>query len=250
MTGRKHKAREPRGTSDLSVDLKQRQSDFFDEYFRKGAQLTRALLAENEELRARLSELEEWARRTENSGAVELARQFERIERDHNDLACLFVTQSQLDRVQEAREATTVITEVLLNFAGADRFAIFVANGAGEPRPLYLYGLDRLSVSAGPAVEAAVRTGCSTIGDAGRRDGSEEPLVVFPLQTGAGAFGAVAIWSFLPQKQELAPIDERLFEVVGWSGGGALEAARLRGQPRSTDQPDRFKALSLLLGLG
>jgi hypothetical protein len=246
MTGRGHKARETASP----VDLKQRQSDFFEEYFRKGAELTRALLVENEELRARLAELEKWARRTENSGALELARQFERIERDHNDLACLFVTQSQLDRVVEVREATTVITEVLLNFAGADRFAIFISDGTGEPKPLYVYGLDRQSVSAGALVTAAVRAGESTIGGAGRREGTEDPLVVFPLQTGAGSFGAVAIWSFLPQKQELAAIDERLFEVVGWSGGGALEAARLRGQPRSTDQPDRFKALSLLLGLG
>lgn len=245
MTGRGHKARE----TDSPIDLKKRQSDFFEEYFRKGAEFTKALLAENEELRARLAELEKWARRTENTGPVKMAREYERIERDHNDLACLFVTQSQLDRVVEVREATTVITEVLLNFAGADRFAIFITNGIGEPKPLYVYGVDRGEVALHETITAAAGTGQTSIGKVGRREGSEAPLVAFPLQTGAGAFGAVAIWSFLPQKQEIAAIDTRLFEVVAWSGGNALETARLRGQPRSTDQPDRFKALSLLLGL-
>lgn len=245
MTERGHKARE----TDSPIDLKQRQSEFFEEYFRKGAEFTRAILAENEELRARLAELEKWARRSENTSAVRMARDYERIERDHNDLACLFVTQSQLDRVVEAREATTVITEVLLNFAGADRFAIFICNAAGEAKPLYVYGVDKTETASGRLVDAAVGSGESFIDGVGRRESTEEPLVVFPLMTGAGSFGAVAIWSFLPQKQELAPIDSRLFEVVGWSGGGALEIAMLRGQPRSADTPDRFKVLSLLLGL-
>jgi hypothetical protein len=235
-----------RDSSDSSIDLRQRQREFYEEYFRKGVELTQALLTENEDLRSRLASLEEQARRVDQPGAGA----HERIERDHHDLACLFVTQTQLGRVTEVREAATVITEVLLNFVGAECFALYITNGAARPKPLYVYNGNRADLAEpAPAVVESASTGVVHIDAIGRRPITDDPVVVFPLQTAAGPFGAVAIWSFLRQKRELAPIDRRLFDVVGWAGGAALEVARLRGQPRSTEPPDRFGALSLLLGL-
>lgn len=236
-----------RKSRDSGLDLRKHQREFYEEYFRKGVELTQALINENEELRSRLEELEEIARHSDPA----LASEHDRIERDHHDLACLFVTQSQLGRASEVREATTVMTEVLLNFIGANRFAIYVTNGAGEPRPLYVYNVDRRSLGdpAAAVVESA-SSGASHISGLERREASSDPVVVFPLQSGDGPFGAVAIWSFLPQKETFAPIDRRLFDVLCWAGGAALETARLRGKPKSAAAPDRFSALSLLLGLG
>jgi len=249
MSEQGHSARD-RGDSSGPIDLRQRQSDFYEEYFRKGVEFTKALLTENDQLRNRLTELEELARRSEAAGKVELADQYQRIECDHHDLACLFVTQTQLGRALEVREATTVITEVLLNFVGADCFAIYVTNGSALPKPLYAYGAERDDLGEpAESITAAASTGTASIDGVGRRTVSEEPLVSFPLQTAEGSFGAVVIWSFLPQKQRLEPVDQRLFDVVSWAGGSALEVARLRGAPKSTEPPDRLSALSLLLGL-
>lgn len=235
-----------RNPRDSGPNLQKHQREFYEEYFRKGVELTQALLSENEELRSRLAELEELTRHSDLAQSAD----HQRIEQDHHDLACLFVTQSQLGRAQEVREATTVITEVLLNFVGADRFAIYITNRTAEPKPLYVYNVDRrdLGEPAEAVVEAA-GAGALHVGEVDRRPVTDEPLVVFPLQTPSGAFGAIAIWSFLPQKEAVAPIDRRLFDVLGWAGGAALEMARLRGQPQSAE-PDRFSALSLLLGLG
>src|SRR5690606_8703301 len=97
---------------------------------------------------------------------------------------------------------------------------------------------------------AAATAGAVAIGDVETREVTQPPVAAFPISGPEGPFGAVAIWSYLGQKAELAPIDRRLFEVVGAAGGAALEAARLRGQgPRLAHPPDRFRALSLLLGM-
>jgi hypothetical protein len=235
-----------RSRSDSALDLRKHQREFYEEYFRKGVELTQALITENEELRSRLSALEEAAKHSDVGSPTKL----DRVERDHHDLACLFVSQTQLARAVEIREATTVMTEVLLNFVGADRFAIYITNGASDPKPLYVYNADRRSLAVPAAIiSESASAGTVHIGDIDRREVTEEPVVVFPLQTTSGPFGAIAIWSFLPQKQGFAAIDRRLFDVLSWAGGSALEMVRLRGQPRSTEPPDRFSALSLLLGM-
>jgi hypothetical protein len=245
MTGPRRKPTAP----GVQPDLREEQVEFFEEYFRKGAEFTRALLEENEKLRERLVALEERAR---EAGRVDLEREYHKIETDHHDLACLFVTQSQLNRARDATEVVGIIAEVLLNFVGADRFALYITDGAGVSRPIFTSAIDRAALTGEPpaAVTAAATGGAVAVGDLVTREVTEPPAAAFPLSGPEGPFGAVAIWSYLGQKAALAAIDRRLFEVVGAAGGAALEAARLRGQgPRLAHPPDRFRALSLLLGL-
>jgi hypothetical protein len=247
MTGPRRRPTAP----GIQSDLREEQVEFFEEYFRKGAEFTRALLEENEKLRERLVALEERAREAAATGRVDLEREYHKIETDHHDLSCLFVTQSQLSRARDATEVVGVIAEVLLNFIGADRFALYVADGAGFPRPIFTSAIDRGELDGDPpeAVSAAAGSGLVAFGDLEAREISEPPAAAFPLTGPDGCFGAIAIWSYLGQKTELANIDRRLFEVVGAAGGAALEAARLRGQGPRLAPPDRFRALSLLLGL-
>lgn len=249
MTGRRKK---PTTSGDAQrPDLRERQTEFFEEFFRQGAELTRQLLEENAELRGRIAELEERARRAESDERSDFVAQYQRIERDHHDLACLFVSQSQLGKTRDAAETIGVITEVLLNFVGADLFAIYVADADGTPQPLYAYGADRGALHGRPAetVVAAVRDGTTSLGTIERREVTSEPVAVFPLSAADGPYGAVAIWSFLNQKIELAAVDRRLVEVIANAGGAALDAARLRSAGPRRSRPDRFRTLALLLGI-
>ena len=54
-----------------------------------------------------------------------------------------------------------------------------------------------------------------------------DPIVCFPLRQGTRVVGAIAIWGFWIQKEELSELDQRMFQLLATSGGHALEAARL-----------------------
>ena len=238
----------------MPLDLRDRQAEFFEEYFKKGAEFTTALIAENDELRRRLEAAEAAAGGEPADRA--LATAHAEIERDHYDLACMFVAQGQLARARDAGEALGVIAEVLLNFVGADRFVIYAADSTRVLRPLFAAEIDLADLpSEAPAhlVRAFEddRAFSASIDPAKTAELSGEPLVAFPIRCGRAPFGAVAIWSFLGQKTRLEPIDDRLFEVIAEAGGCALETARIRGQvPRLTGTPDHFSGLALLLGIG
>lgn len=241
----------------LESELVKKQAEFFESYFRKGAEFTRELLEENERLRGELSELEKKLAVAADERARDLSDRFEEIERENNDLAALYVAQSQLHSTLDPGEVVSILMEVLLNFVGASRFALLVTDGEGGLHVLRSQGLE------GPAdVEAGASSGrIAAVAKAARAEirgvdpdppGSGEPPVVFPLIGDAGsAFGVIAIWEFLVQKKALAAVDHQLFDLLGRGGGLALEAARIATEMRRSgtvsEGGDPFAAYRSLL---
>lgn len=252
--------------------LVDKRREFIDSFFRKGAELTRELLQEIDRLRRREVELEELLSRREQSppsettlreladriSALEIERdqlllrlrdidtgdhrfneRYAEIERENNDLASLYVAQSQLHSTLVASEVITVITEILLNFVGASRFAITLLDAASTPQVLSAEAMDRAAASAllaGTGVVAGVlASGKTHIGTLpASRESAGEPIVCFPLRQGTRIVGAVPVWGFWAQKDELTELDARMFQLLATSGGHALEAARLAALTHAT----------------
>jgi nitrate/nitrite-specific signal transduction histidine kinase len=216
------------------VDLLAQQAAFFESYFRKGAEFTRELMEETQRLRMRLAELEQ---RLEGDGSDrELEERYLQIERENNDLAALYVAQSQLHSTLDVGEVLQVLVEVLLNFVGAERFAI-LADDAGRLRTIATHGLDESEVPAGGFDAARFETVIAEGGVHGdgveRREIGQEPTIAIALLgRGRRPLGVIAIWGFLRQKKELATVDGQIFDLLATSGGLALEAARVATEAR------------------
>jgi len=279
-----------RSAGDESSLLEKRE-EFLESFFKKGAEFTRDLLKDNDRLRRRVVQLEselEHAREAEPSTQTlqelvdklhalekertELLRRFadtesqesafaERyaeIERENNNLASLFVAQTQLHSSHEVAEVLRVMVEILLNFVGARSFAIFLEDEACTLRPLeaHALALDEVpAVAPGEGVIGeVVATGRTFAGEGpvprGKKPGSDQPFVCFPLRADGSIVGAVAIWGFLVQKECLVDVDQQIFELLESSGGHALEAALLATRARrSGNAPSKgtFEAYAELL---
>lgn len=228
--------------------LRRQQADFFDAFFRKGADFARELIEENEELRRQLRELELGGGSPERGR--ELADRYDKIERENNDLAALYVAQSHLHGSLEASEVVRVVHEILINFVGATRFGIVVSAGGDDLALLAGYGVEPGELPPLRRGEGVIGQVVATrevvVGELRRAAPAEDdPVVCIPLCGRSDCFGAIAIWDFLSHKAELVPVDRQLFELLGHSGGKALEAARLVGdlRRRAPTEPNVHAAL-------
>lgn len=269
-----------RSGSDESSLLEKRE-EFLESFFKKGAEFTRDLLKDNDRLRRRVIHLEselkhaleqepsagtlqelvdklhalekertELLRRFADTEAQEssFADRYAEIERENNNLASLFVAQTQLHSSHDVGEVLGVMVEILLNFVGARVFAIFLADEEGTLRPLeaHAIALDEVPLfAAGEGVMGeVVATGRTRAGEglvpSDCVPGRDQPFVCFPLRAGGSIVGAIAIWGFLVQKESLVDVDQQIFDLLTWSGGHALEAALLATRARrSGSAPSR-----------
>jgi nitrate/nitrite-specific signal transduction histidine kinase len=242
---------DPKGLS--RADLLAKQAAFFESYFRKGAEFTRELMEETQRLRARLAELEV---RLEGEGRdTELEERYQQIERENNDLAALYVAQSQLHSTLDVGEVVQVLVEVLLNFVGAERFALLFY----DDDRLYPLGLHGIEASELPTdgikpedLSPVALSGGVDIQGIDGRPISERPTISIGMVGSEGkAIGAVCIWGFLRQKKELATVDMQIFDLIASSAAMALEAARVATEARLHQTVDNsrsaFASLSRLL---
>jgi len=260
-------------TEDEDHSLLEKREEFLSSFFQKGAEFTRELLEDNDRLRRRVVQVESQLRhaleqepsartlqelvdklhalekeRTEllarfTDTAKEgssFAERYSEIERENNNLASLFVAQTQLHSTLEVAEVVGVMVEIVLNFVGGRTFAIFLADEAGTLRALEAHDLsvdDVAPVAPGQGVIGRVAaTGQRFEGEGPvpkRLDpGRDEPFVCFPLRAGGSIVGAIAIWGFLIQKESLVDVDQQIFDLLASSGGHALEAALLASHAR------------------
>jgi hypothetical protein len=253
---------------DEELSLLEKREEFFSSFFRKGAEFTRELLEDNDRLRRRVVQLEsqlKHAREQEPSArtlqelvdklhALEqertellarfadtetqesaFAERYAEIERENNNLASLYVAQTQLHSTLDVAEVVGVMVEIVLNFVGGRNFAIYLCDESGTLRPLEAHALNLADVPCferGQGVIGAVAANGKTFtGEGpvpkGLRPGRDEPFVCLPLRAGGSIVGAIAIWGFLIQKESLVDVDQQIFDLLASSGGHALEAALL-----------------------
>jgi len=163
-----------------------------------------------------------------------LEQHIQDIEIENSNLASLYVALSQLHSSLDVNEVLGVIVEILLNFVGAEEFAVMIADEQDTLRPIVAHGMSRNAV---PAISksgmyaSAIESGQPRFGAFVRGPAPEgvsgEPSVCIPLHAAGEVIGVLPVWSFLQQKEALTHIDNEIIQLMSKSAGTALEAARL-----------------------
>lgn len=186
------------------------------------------LKAENEEVKSRIADLEK-----ENQ---EFAGQFVQIEEVNNNLTSLYIASSRLHSTLDRDEALAIIKEVVINFVGAEKFAILIHDDAD--------GVLRYETGEGFEDDEEfpdVPIGEGILGETAENkedyfvegsivEGSDDlsqPLVAIPLVIHDEVIGLLAVYSLFVQKEQLDPIDFQLFSMLGEHAATALFSSAL-----------------------
>ncbi|MCF6178677.1 MAG: response regulator [Geopsychrobacter sp.] len=186
---------------------------------------------EQESDQRRISELEQ-----EN---LEFANQLVQVEDVNNNLTNLYIASSRLHSTLDRKETLEIIKEVVINFVGAEKFAVFIHDEAEKV----------LRFETGEGFEdhqqiPEVKMGEGLLGEiaeskenyfAQEMTGSESddpliPLVAIPLMIQGELLGLLAIYRLFIQKEQLASIDYQLFSMLGDHAATALFSSTLYGR--------------------
>ncbi len=207
----------------------------FLQVFKRGAEFTEELMRENERLRYRVAELEK------NISGVEAANRsfadrYVEIEQENNNLLNIYVATYQLHSTLDYDEVLRAITEVTLNFIGAEIFTVTAVEstprGGWEPKLLVAEGLDwgtAQEVPVSPIAHEVIETGVPHF--VSELEGVDadlsSPVVCVPLKIKELTIGVLSIYKFLRQKKRLASVDHELFTLLAGHAATAIFAAKL-----------------------
>ena len=186
-----------------------------------------ALKEEGQRLQQRILELEK-----ENHEFAEALVQTEEV---NSNLSNLYIASSRLHSVLDRIEVMRIIREVVINFVGAERFALLLLDKEGQ-RLVYETGegFDAESFQPIPLGEGLIGTAVaedrnyfqSKEVSAGSDDPSL-PLAAIPLKIHGRPMGALAVYRLFVQKEEFAPVDYQLFSLLAENAATALFSATL-----------------------
>ncbi len=253
------------GENDDMMDKKSERGAAVLSIFRRGAEFTKQIITENEELRERLAEFEsrqqqaaqdpgEWEKlRIELSNRIsnledekstileqlravenenhQFAERYIEIEEENNNLANLYVASYQLHSTLDAGEVLKVILEIVINLVGAEIFCVYVYDDKGEClSPVASEGrlvadFPKVHVGSGFVGESVAS------GEVASRErtsaSGEEPVVCIPLCVEGKPAGAIVIFSLLQQKCDFSALDHELFTLLAGHAATAIFASRL-----------------------
>lgn len=158
--------------------------------------------------------------------------QFSDVERQNSNLATLYAAAHALHASLDREAVLGAIQEVVINLIGSEQFAIVAADDELTPqstfgvRPGSLAGLTRRSGIIG----RAYLEGRPLALMRGMPSDSTGVRVCIPLVAGDHTQGFVLILGFLPQKDDISPLDQELFALLGCQAATALCAADLFAQ--------------------
>jgi hypothetical protein len=244
------------------------RADEFLTLFRRGAEFTKDLLAENERLRTALVGIEdqqqdaaqdptEWGKLRqqllariqgleaergdfmEQLQAVEeenrhFADRYLEVEEENNVLANLYVASYQLHSTLELPEVLKTVTEIVINLIGAEVFALYILDEkTAELEAVAVEGADqvefpRVRLGSG-VVGGVVLSGETACDNVGPSATDDCPIVCIPLRVGERPIGAIAIMRLLSQKQGFSALDHELFTLLAGHAATAIFAAQLHG---------------------
>lgn len=187
--------------------------------------------SEQNSAQERISELEQ-----EN---LEFANQLVQVEEVNNNLTNLYIASSRLHSTLDRKETLEIIKEVVINFVGAEKFAVFIHDEAEKTL--------RFETGEGfddDQIVPEVRLGEGLLGEtasSGENYFAEEmagqesqdplsPLVAIPLMIQGELLGLLAIYRLFIQKEQLASIDYQLFSMLGEHAATALFSSTLYGR--------------------
>jgi len=183
--------------------------------------------AQDEAMR-RIGELEQ-----EN---LDFANQLVQVEDVNNNLTNLYIASSRLHSTLDRDETLEIIKEVVINFVGAERFAIL----------LFDKSTNRLRLETSEGFEddedfPEIPLGKGVLGEAAEKrenyfvegpvsEGSDnllQPIIAIPLIIQGQMIGVLAIYRLFIQKEQLESIDYQLFSMLGEHAATALFSSTL-----------------------
>lgn len=193
----------------------------------------RELLAKIDRLEHEKEELLHRFREVEATSST-FSDRFQEIESELGNLANLLVASRQLHASLSPRGVMRRVKEVLAQLIGAERYAIYFANGdRSELVPIASEGisgddLGNRPTRGGPLGEV-FSTGRSIIhDDVDPSHGTlDSPPAVFPLTVDERTVGVVAVYSTLAQKTRFDTVDYELFNLLGSQAAWAIVSATL-----------------------
>ena len=236
----------------------------FLQVFKRGAEFTEELMRENQRLRYRVAELETNSQPARNDDELvrelvdklarvenekrelvarisgverenqDFASRYVEIEQENNNLLNIYVASYQLHSTLDYDEVLRAITEVVLNFIGAEVFTILGVDATTRAvRVLVAEGIGLNEAGAlpvPPAVKGVIDSGMPyfVTGEVGDYTlDYNAPAVCVPLKIKDQTIGVLSIYKFLQQKKRLASVDHELFTLLAGHAATALFAAKL-----------------------
>jgi len=185
------------------------------------------LAEESRRLHRRVEELE-----LENR---EFAEQIVQTEEVNNNLTNLYIASSRLHSVLRRPQVLEIIKEVVINFVGAEKFALLLPDGE-EGVFSYAAG-EGFAGESFPAVApeegglgSVLASGESFFTDGPVAAGSDDPLAplaAVPLRIQGETLGVLAIYRLFIQKERFAPVDYQLFSMLAEHAATALFSSSL-----------------------
>jgi hypothetical protein len=246
--------------------LKRERDTFIQQFFRRGAQLSEELLGdierlreqvreletENAKLRAQLAsdaairdlirkieELEEEKRQlmaqTARVGVPidEFAQRFAELEAELANLGTLHVANVQLHASTTVRRAFRNLRELLAQFLGADKFAVYWEAEGGILVPINVEGVTikearGIPIEDSPAGAAYLRGEIFVDPSLDTSQGSiQRPAALIPMHMSSQRLGAIVIMKTLPQKTRFDAPDHGLFKLLSTQAAPSIVHAHL-----------------------
>lgn len=182
---------------------------------------------ERGDLQQQLSAVEEENRAFSN--------QYVQVEEQNNVLANLYVASYRLHSAIDREEVLTALKEVIINILGSEEFAVYeqIPQGSDNYNLTLAFGAESTRLKAvdlhDGEVGSAIHDGSIYVAESlvAADESSKTPLVVIPLLLKQKVIGAIVIFSFLPQKTELNPADEQLFDLLASHAAVALYTSQM-----------------------
>lgn len=166
---------------------------------------------------------------------MDFANKYVEIEQENNMLANLYVASYQLHSSLDLNEVLRIIVEIIINLIGAEVFALILLDEKTHLlKAVAAEGIDPEQI---PPIKAGdgligkvVREGEHYCKDDLSVHGAHDPLapvVCIPMKIRERVIGAIAIYSFLQQKQSLTNIDSELFSMLAGHAATAVFSSKL-----------------------
>lgn len=170
---------------------------------------------------------------------LDFANQLVQVEDVNNNLTNLYIASSRLHSTLDREETLEIIKEVVINFVGAEKFAVLLFNKASQQLTFETgEGFDPadafpdIPLGEGVLGETAA-TGDTYFFDGPVSEGSDDifaPIVAIPLIIHGQMIGLLAIYRLFIQKEQLESIDYQLFSMLGEHAATALFSSTLYGR--------------------
>ncbi len=188
------------------------------------------LRTEQDDSMRRIGELEQ-----EN---LDFANQLVQVEDVNNNLTNLYIASSRLHSTLDREETLEIIKEVVINFVGAEKFAVFLFDKSSEQLHFetgegFAENESFPDIPLGEGVLGKTAADTENYFYTGSiSEGSDDllaPIVAIPLMIDGQIIGLLAIYRLFIQKEQLESIDYQLFSMLGEHAASALFSSTLYG---------------------